>query len=206
MEKKRKIKAVVFDMGGVLLQTVDPLPREQLAHRYGMTRLELETLVFGSDFSHQAEVGGMSQEQYWREVAAAVGEDNKNMPEFVKNFFGGDSLDKQLIQFACSLKPRYRLGLLSNAFTDARKDLSTWFGFLDFFDVSIFSYEVKLRKPHPKIYKIMLDRLGVQPEEAVFIDDLSINVERACQVGLHTIHFQSREQALEELSALLSYV
>ncbi|HEY61005.1 MAG TPA: HAD family phosphatase [Anaerolineae bacterium] len=206
MEEKRKLKAVVFDMGGVLLKTVDPLPREQLAHRYSMTRPELEALVFGSGFSHQAEVGSISREQYWYEVATAVGEDNMNMPEFVENFFSGDSLDKQLMQFACSLKPRYRLGLLSNAFIDARKDLHTRFGFLDIFDVSIFSYEVKVRKPDPRIFKIMLDRLGIQPEETVFIDDLSVNVESACKVGLQAIQFKSREQVLEELSALLSQV
>ena len=203
MEKIRKLKAVIFDMGGVLLQTVDPLPREKLAHLYGMTRLELEDLVFGSDFSHQAEVGSISRKQYWREIAAAVGEDDKNMPEFVENFFGGDNLDQQLMQFACSLKPRYLLGLLSNAFTDARKDLGTWFGFLDIFDVSIFSYEVKVRKPNPRIFEIILDRLGVQPEEAVFIDDLSINVESSRPVGKYSIQFLSREKTLEELSALL---
>ena len=59
-------------------------------------------------------------------------------------------------------------------------------------------------KPDPKIYKIVLEKLALNPDETVFIDDFIENIEAARKLGMHGIHFQSKEQAIEELQALLN--
>jgi 2-haloacid dehalogenase len=68
------------------------------------------------------------------------------------------------------------------------------FEFLDWFDEIILSGEVKLAKPDPQIFALLLERISRQPRECVLIDDSIPNVETARQMGFQTIHFQSSEQ------------
>jgi putative hydrolase of the HAD superfamily len=79
----------------------------------------------------------------------------------------------------------------------------TW-KFADAFDEMVISAEVGLVKPDPRIYQLAVDRLGVAPADAVFIDDFSRNVEGAQAVGLHAIHFRNPQQARRELEDLLN--
>lgn len=74
--------------------------------------------------------------------------------------------------------------------------------FLPYTDGGILSYQEKVVKPDPEIYRRLLDRYSLKPEESVFIDDTKANVEAAEALGLHGICFQTREQAVEELRAL----
>ena len=60
-----------------------------------------------------------------------------------------------------------------------------------------------LRKPDKRIFKLILERLEVEPQEAIFVDDFAENVAGAAKSGLHTVHFKSREQAIAEVKRLL---
>jgi len=74
---------------------------------------------------------------------------------------------------------------------------------LDCFDAMVESAKVGLRKPDPRIYALILERLGVDAARAVFLDDLGINLKPARAMGMATIKVTSSEQALGELEALL---
>ena len=65
------------------------------------------------------------------------------------------------------------------------------------------SGDVGIMKPDPQIFQIALERLDVAAEEAVFVDDFIENVQGARALGIHAVHFQGREQAIQELKALL---
>ena len=119
------------------------------------------------------------------------------------DFFSGDAIDKELLAFAVSLKKDYRLGLLSNAWVNARKLINQHFDFLDIFDVSIFSCEVGTRKPEPLIFKMILEKLDESAENVVFIDDIQINVEGAKKAGLHAIQYKNTPSTISALKALL---
>eukprot|EP00004_Rigifila_ramosa_P000608 TRINITY_DN1063_c0_g1_i1.p2 TRINITY_DN1063_c0_g1~~TRINITY_DN1063_c0_g1_i1.p2 ORF type:complete len:129 (+),score=43.77 TRINITY_DN1063_c0_g1_i1:344-730(+) len=73
------------------------------------------------------------------------------------------------------------------------------------FDVFVESYKVGVRKPDPKIWAIALTALGVAPEEAVFLDDIGLNVKAARALGMKTIRVASAAQALSELEAVLGF-
>lgn len=60
-----------------------------------------------------------------------------------------------------------------------------------------------IAKPDPKIYKMVIEKLGIAPEEMVFVDDLSRNIEAARKLGMHAIHFQKRDEVIAELQKLL---
>jgi epoxide hydrolase-like predicted phosphatase len=145
----------------------------------------------------------ITEEEHLRTVLEYYGQPGGNHKQLYTEFFSGDVLDEKLIDHVQSLKKTYKVGLLSNAWMNIRKNLSAWHGFVDVFDVSIFSSEVGLRKPDERIFRMILDRLGVEAQEAVFIDDFAENIAGADKLGIHTIQFRNREQAIAELSRLL---
>jgi epoxide hydrolase-like predicted phosphatase len=195
------IKAVIWDMGGVLLRTEDATFREKLAQRVGMDRFQLEERVFGGDAGRRAQRGEGSSEEHWQQLGTELGV--PDVQGLQVEFFAGDRLDMQLIEFIRSLRPRYRVGLLSNALTDLRPFLTDILQIGGDFDELIISAEVGLMKPDPRIYQIALQRLQVAPEEAVFIDDFQHNIDGAQAVGLHGIRFINTDQVLADLQALL---
>ena len=156
---EKKYKAIIFDMGGVLLRSVDSAPRDAIARRFGTTREELEKFVFRSPTSVQSEIGEVSDIFHWKTVLRHFGHGEEDPRKIYTEYFSGDAIDQELMKFAESLKPDLKIGLLSNAWVDSRKRLGALFHFIEIFDISIFSAEVKARKPEPEIYRIMLEKL-----------------------------------------------
>jgi putative hydrolase of the HAD superfamily len=74
---------------------------------------------------------------------------------------------------------------------------------LSMFDVVIESSKVGVRKPEPRFYQLALDALGIEPAQAVYLDDLGINLKPAKAMGMTTIKVESAAQALAELERLL---
>ena len=72
------------------------------------------------------------------------------------------------------------------------------------FDVVIESSLVGLRKPDPEIYLLACREMGIAPDDALFIDDLGINLKPARALGMQTIKVLNQEQALADLEAALS--
>jgi len=201
----KKYKAVIFDMGGVLLRTVDNTPRKALAERFGTTREELEKFVFVGPTSLQSEVGVLSDADHWRAVLRRYGQEHLDIRDVYREFFAGDGLDQELLNYAYALKPVYRIALLSNAWTNTRENLKDIFDFIDRFDISIFSAEVGVRKPDRAIFEIMLERLGAEASEAIFIDDMEINVAAARSMGIESIHFSETQETIGKLDQLLKF-
>jgi epoxide hydrolase-like predicted phosphatase len=197
------IKAIIWDFGGVLLRTEDPGPRQQLVQRLGITQRELEYLVFAGDSSMQAQVGKLNHDQHWEIIRLHLNLPVEIMPEVISSFWAGDRLDTDLVNIIRHQRLHYRTALLSNAWSNLRSVLTSDFPIIDAFDYVVISAEVGLMKPDPKIFDLVLKKVGANPEEAVFIDDIRENIDAANRQGLNVIHFQSRAQALNELSQLI---
>lgn len=73
------------------------------------------------------------------------------------------------------------------------------FSFLSLFKDIVVSGEVKLIKPNPEIYYLLLERISKQAEECLFIDDSKANIDAAKKLGFHTIHFRDPKQLKREL-------
>ena len=198
------IRAVFFDLGGVILRTEYQAPRQRLAERLNMTYEDLVRLVFENKSSQQASIGTISPEQHWDEVLRLM-HLTADQKDIVRNeFFGGDLLDVNLVDFIRSLRPGVKTGLISNAWLDLR-DYITSQHFEDAFDEMIISAEVGVMKPDAGIYQMALESVGVSPNEAVFVDDTVRNVEGAKAVGMHGIQFKQPEEAIEEIKQILNH-
>lgn len=197
------IKAVIFDMGGVMVRTEDRVPRAQLGARYDQSYEQMDELVFNSESALRATVGEIPEEEHWRSVTSGLNVPAEGVEEFRTAFWAGDRANEPLLALIDSLRPRYRTALLSNAWSNARRDIGEAYNILRVFDVIIFSAEVQLAKPDPRIYHYALDMLRVQPAEAVFVDDMPANVAAAQAVGMHGIRFLDTQQTIDELLTLI---
>lgn len=198
------IKAVIWDLGGVLLRTENYAPRQYLADRFGVSPDDLEQLVFSNVSGMSAQLGEISAEKHWQTIRRRFGLDDKGLKDFRRDFFAGDILDRELIEYIRNLRVHYKIGLLSNAFSDLRNLLTDRLYIADVFDDLLISAEVGMVKPDKRIYLLSLERLGVLPEEVVFIDDFMHNIDGARAMNLNAIHFQNPEQVIEDLEAILS--
>lgn len=201
---QNSIKAIIFDMGGVLILTCDPKPREELAKQLGIPINELLDAVFNNESTIRSEMGEFSKNELWTSVLQKFGKEGMDVERIDQIFWSGDCLNQGLMDYIQSLRENYRIGFLSNAFQSARETVEGQFHFLHNFDLSIFSYEVKLRKPDVRIYRLICEGLHTSPEQAVFIDDMLPNVEGARRAGLYGIHYQGLGELKKELSNLLN--
>ncbi len=96
----------------------------------------------------------------------------------------------------------YRCLYLSNFSRKAETECAYALDFIPYMDGGILSYQDKVIKPMPEIYQLLIDRYDLVPQECVFMDDTVRNLEAAEQFGIHTIHFQNQQQAIEELRKL----
>ena len=98
----------------------------------------------------------------------------------------------------------YRVYYLSNFSEKAYEDCADALDFLPYTDGGILSYQEKLVKPDPEIYRRLLSRYSLEARESVFLDDTASNVEAAERLGIHGICFRTKEQAEEELRGLVA--
>ena len=146
------IKAVIWDLGGVLLRTEDFSSRQALADRMGKSRAELEDLVFDGDSGDRAQLGEISVTEHWENIRRMLGLDAAGISEFRRQFWDGDQLDVELVDTIRSLRGRYKTGLLSNAFSDLRQVVTELLNISDAFDEMLISSELHLMKY--KLYQI----------------------------------------------------
>ena len=197
------IRAVYFDLGGVIVRTEYQAPRQHLAERLGMEYEDLVKRVFENESSRQASIGQLSEDEHWAAVMRKLRLPESETQAVREAFFAGDIVDYALLDFMRGLRKKYKVGLISNAWSGLRPWIISR-KFEDAFDAMIISAEVGVMKPDARIFQIALEKLGVSPSESVFLDDFPENVVGARAIGMQAIHFIQPEQALEELRQLLS--
>lgn len=196
------IRAVFFDLGGVILRTEYQAPRQHLAEKLGMEYDDLVKVVFDSESGYQASMGAITPDEHWAAVVKRLKRPASEMEIIRHEFFAGDIIDRTLLEFLRSLRGTYKTGLISNAWGDLR-DYIVREKFDDAFDHMIISAEVGAVKPEAKIYQIALEQAGVQANEAVFVDDFAVNIEGCEKVGMQGIYFEDAESTLQQLKELL---
>jgi putative hydrolase of the HAD superfamily len=196
------IEAVFFDLGGVILRTEHQAPREHLAERLALSYEELVKLIFDGESARRASLGQISVQQHWEAVARRLGQTAADIPALRDEFFGGDVLDRQLLDLIRSFRPTWKTGLVSNAWLDLREYIHRN-RFEDAFDSIIISAEVGLVKPDPAIFTMALDAVGATPGQSVMVDDFRENIEAARALGMQGILFREPDAAQAELARLL---
>lgn len=184
------IRGFISDWGNVLMRTVDIRPRMAWERRLGLSPGALADAFFGSELWDQAQRGDASVNDVWADVAQRLNLDGMNLSVLRRDFWAGDRLDEELVALLREVRALgLKTGLLSNHPTNLRRLLARH-ELMALFDAVVISAEEGLMKPDPAIYRLILERLGLAPEEAVFVDDWRPNVEAAQALGMTGIHFR----------------
>lgn len=196
------IRAVIFDVGGVLVRTEDRSHRQGLEQRLGLEPGGADELVFNSERGTGAQMGDLPAPELWRWVQEQLSLDEDGLAAFRRDFFAGDRLDGALVSYIRTLRPRYQTAIISNAMDDLLHNVTHVYPMADAFDLIVGSAYERIMKPDARIFQRTLDRLGRAPDETVFIDDFAHNVAGARAVGMNAIHFTPATDLPAELAEL----
>jgi len=193
----------VFDIGGVLELTDPGYLTRIWEPRLGLGPGELGSRLAG--VAAAGAVGTISEQQAGQRIAGILGLDDHQLRAFLADLWTEylGTLNTELTDYFASLRPRYRTGIISNSFVGARDREQQRYGFGDLTDLIVYSHEVGMSKPDPRIYQLACDGLGVAAAEMVFLDDVPENVTAARQAGLHGVLFDDTTQAIADIQALL---
>ena len=198
------IKAIIFDFGRVI-SAQKPL---SLFHRYedelGLEPGTINSVMFDSQAWQKALVGRKTVEEFWYEIGPELGlNSHEEIDAFRNRYWADENINTNVLKLIQKLHGHYRLAVLSNAPPGLSQWLADW-RILDLFDLVFCSGDEGVVKPDAMPFEVTLEKLGVQPGEAVFIDDTMENVEAARKLGLHGILFTTAEELEKELDLLLS--
>jgi 2-haloacid dehalogenase len=196
-------RVVVFDLGGVLIEWN---PRHLYRKLFGGDEAAMESFL-----ANVCTVEWNERQDAGRSFADAVAELRPRHPdkvELIEAF--GRRFDEMIpgavqgsVDILADLKragvPRYAL---TNWSAETFAPQRHRFEFLSWFDGIVVSGEERVIKPDPAIFRILLERYRIAPDEAVFIDDNPGNAEAAAALGIHGIHFRSPALLRRELQAL----
>jgi putative hydrolase of the HAD superfamily len=196
------IEAVFFDLGGVILRTEHQAPREHLAERLALSYEELVRLIFEGESARRAALGQISAQQHWEAVAGRLGQSAADIASLRDEFFGGDVLDRGLLDLIRSFRPARKTVLISNAWLDLREYILRN-RFADAFDSIIISAEVGVVKPDPAIFRMALQAVAATASQSVMVDDFPENIAAARALGMRGILFREPHAAQAELARLL---
>ena len=200
-------RALIFDYGHVLCRPQAPEEIEAMAAFFDIAKERFLAVYWPYRVPYDR--GDLSPTTYWNTVAADLSR-NHLSEEQIEALTALDNQswahpDPVMIDWARDLHSAgVRTAILSNMPLTLRKHLDCCCPWLPEFDQKTFSCDVRDCKPSPEIYRHTLRGLGVQPEEALFLDDREDNVRGAEAVGIHGIVFQNPEQARCEIESRFS--
>jgi HAD superfamily hydrolase (TIGR01509 family) len=191
VNQKTKIKAVIFDCFGVLTgdkwkEFVGSLPESQKSD--------------ARDLNRAMDKGIISQAEFFEHIHSLTGRSVADVKDLINSEMHKNS---QLITFIKGLKGSYKLAVLSNVSNNWIRDSFLSKEETDLFDMFVLSYEVGLIKPDPEIYRVTAERLGVDLDECLFIDDSPLHTQAAKAQGMKAITYQNFQQFKIEADKLL---
>ena len=198
------IRAVVFDIGGVLEITPDLGIDRRWETRLGLPAGEMAERMH--DVWLAGSLGTITLQDVHQAITDRLGLDERQVAAFMadlwREYLG--TANTELIEYARGLRPRYRTGILSNSFVGAREREQAAYGFEDLVDEIVYSHEAGMSKPDRRIYALVCSRLNVRHDETVFVDDNDVCVAGAREAGIHAVRYQDNAQAIAEIGKLLA--
>lgn len=197
------VRAIILDVGSVILYERDHTKRYEWEARLGLPQGELTRLVLDSEQAKHAASGQYSEREVWQAIADKLGLAAEEIPQLQWDFWFSEQIDVALVEYIKSLRPHYTIAILSNAWSEARAVHERRFQFSAWVDVQIYSAEVKLLKPDPRIYQLALAQLKLTAPECVFVDDRLVNVQAAQSVGMKGVWCRETQQMINDIQAYL---
>jgi HAD superfamily hydrolase (TIGR01509 family) len=178
------VKAVIFDFFGVLAI------RDTTSFRQAYFADDPEKQNQIKKLHDQLGLGVIGYDEFINELARIGGVDKKTVLEHTENYEPNQRLLGYIKE---ELKPKYKIGIISNAGDDwVLKILGS--DNYKLFDDIVLSYKYSIIKPDPRIYELSADNLHIKPSESVFVDDIMTYCQGAEAVGMKTVWYKDFNQ------------
>ena len=200
-----KIKNIIFDLGGVILDIDENIVYQEL-EKLGINISELSHSKEFMDILSKFDVGVYTAPTFRKKAKTFLGLEKMTDQKF-DSLWNAMLLDipRERIAAIEQVKKHYKIFLMSNTneihYDLYIRDLQLRFGYSEFdelFHKSYFSFDIHLEKPDPRFFELILDHEHLLPEETLFIDDTAANIKAAKALGIHTYHI-SREELVRNL-------
>lgn len=202
------IRAVVFDIGGVLeldvIELVDHGLDARWEQRLGLQPGELDQRM--ESLWRAGSLGKCTEEDVHQGMRERLGMSQDQVEEYMREMWDWycGRLNVQMADYFRRLRPRYQTAILSNSFVGARREEQQRYHFEEMCDLIIYSHEVGIAKPEKRIFELTCERLGVQPAEMIFLDNAEMHVAAARELGIHAILFKETTQAIADIEVCLN--
>lgn len=185
------IRGIIFDCFGVLYQG-------SIAHLYELTpkakQAELANLSLSSDY------GYISHDDFVTQAGQLTGK----LPAEIEAIMRSDHIrNTAMIDYVRTLRPRYKVALLSNVGRGVIDRLFSAGELAELFDVVVLSSEVGIVKPDTAIFNFTSDKLGISAEECLMVDDLEVNIDGAVATGMQGVVFTTTDSFISDAKDLL---
>jgi putative hydrolase of the HAD superfamily len=197
------IRAVIFDVGGVLVDYDLQTDQQYVQKALGLDDATITAiwedlvLMMGRD--------NKSEHEFWQHITAAYAVPNSNKTKglLYRSYAQAMQLRPAILAYAAALRTKgLRTAIVSNTIAPHAAALSST-GVFGGFDPIVLSHEVGLRKPDEDIYRYALDLLGIMPNEAIFIDDTPEWAEGARRIGIPTVIAKGTAQIIQSIDEIL---
>ena len=169
----------------------------------GIARGRINRIMFEDPAWQEALVGRLTMRAFWYHIGPSLGLfTHEAIDAFRRRYYSDETVNQEVLALIRLLYRNYRLAVLSNHPPGLEQWLADW-GIRNYFEVVFCSGDEGAAKPDPVAYQTTLDRLGIQPAEAIFIDDTAGHVQTARRQGIHGIVFTDAWQLASELGKLL---
>lgn len=208
----QRVAAIISDFGGVLTSSMQG-SFEAFQEASGISLAELGTAMgavgarLGINPLFELETGRLSEAEFLLALGEQLSQQlgrQVDMDGFGEQYFAGLMPNERMIDYMRGLRERgYRMAICTN---NVREWEHRWRAMLpveEIFDVVVDSAFVGHRKPEPRIYELTLERLDIEAAAALLIDDIELNCTGARDLGIRAVWFQSTEQAIAEIEAVL---
>ena len=184
------MKAIVLDMYGVIVKQTgdDFVPYVQQTFP-NLSAEEICTPWF------KADVGEMTSLEVWKTIGF-----QGDLEKIEKEYLDTIELSDGFIDFVEKVKNKYKLAIISNDSSRWSKYLREKFDINRYFDVISISGDLKIQKPDERIFLLTIEKLGVNAEDCIYIDDRTGNLNAAKKVGMKSILLNSRNESYEGVS------
>lgn len=196
------IEAIIFDCGGVFLNHVPELREKDIADAFNISTGIVRSVV--RKFIPDLQTGKIDEKEFWLRFANELGQD---LPKDYETLWSRAMINHGIVKndvygLASTLKmKKYKIAMLSNTEPSHAVHLRKLFP-EKYFDAYVLSCEVGVRKPGSDIYMLTLQELGVNPENAVFVDDTVEMAEIARRLNINAHRFTTYEKLVEYLKGL----
>ena len=200
-----KIKNIIFDLGGVVLDIDENIVYKEL-EKLGIKTSDLAHSKEFMEIMSKFDTGIYTAPSFRKKTKALLGLEKMTDQRF-DAIWNSMLLDipRERIEAIEKVKKHYKIFLMSNSnvihYDLYVRDLQLRFGYHEFdelFNKSYFSFAEHLEKPDPRFFELILDHEGLLPEETLFIDDTAENIKIAKSLGIHTYHI-SRDELVRNL-------